>query len=470
MVADPFLDREQELSRMRERYEGSNAEFLVIYGRRRVGKSELIDQFLQNTEGIRLLAREEAKTLQLRRFSSQLARYFDDDLLRTTPFSDWDGFFEYLYTKSDQRCVIAIDEFPYLVKEDPSLPSVLQACWDLKLKNSSIYLIISGSSVSMMESMVMAYKSPLYGRRTGQYLLRPLRFTDIYHYIGDIRKAVEYYAVFGGTPTYILSADISGDIAVNIQEKILNKDSVLFRDVEFVLRTELQEPRYYFSILLAIANGNHRTGLIVNETGLSKGIVSKYLSILRELDLVQKEVPVTESDKSRKSLYFLSDNLFTFWFRFVYPSVELLERGMNKVVLDHSIMPHFNAYVGKRFENMILTLFWDLNGRGVLPLTFTKAGRWWHKGTEIDIIAISESEKKILYCECKWQDRVPGSKIIRELKEKAKKVPTAKKNYKEYYYVIARSFSTGTSQIRDPDVLLIDSEALDVMCKKVHET
>lgn len=442
-----FLNRERELASLQARYAGVTGEFLILYGRRRVGKSALIDRFLALSSGIRLLAREESKELQLRKFSHDLGEYFNDPLLKRVSFPDWDSFFEYLADHAEKRVVIAIDEFPYLVKEDPSLPSILQDHWDNRLKDTAIFLILSGSNISMVESMLMAYKSPLYGRRTGQILLGPLGFIEVLNYIGDFRKAVEFYSVFGGTPAYLISANISVGIYENIEEKILREDAYLFRDIEFVLRMELSEPRYYFSILLSIAKGNHRIGLIANDTGLAKNIVNKYLSVLIDLQLVRRMVPVTENYKSRKGLYFLADNLFDFWFRFVYPSAEHLERGESGRILDTSVKPAFNRYVGAHFEPVVQEVLTFINEGGLLPERFTKFGRWWHKEEQIDVVALNEVKKSILFCECKWQDRVDAPALLEAMKKKAPLVQWHNNERKEYFFIIARSFSKRTDGV-----------------------
>lgn len=447
-----FLNRERELSLLKERLDSGRAEFVVLYGRRRIGKSELIEQFIKSN-GIRLLAREEAKTLQLRIFGQKLGEFFNDDLLKKTEFTGWDGFFEYIYKKADKRIIIAIDEFPYLVKEDPSLPSILQDYWDNKLKKTKLFLILCGSSISMMESM-MGYKSPLYGRRTGQLLLRHLRFIHILNYIKDFKKAVEFYAVFGGTPAYIMETDPKKDIFANIETKILREDSFLYRDVEFVLRQELTEPRYYFSILLSISKGNHKIGLIANDTGLSISIVNKYLSILNDLQLVYRTVPVTESYKSRKGLYFIADNLFDFWFRFVYPDMENIEKGKGSEIAEN-MKPFFNQYVARHFETVVMEIFEILNERKQLPLQFGKIGRWWHKDKEIDIVALNEKKGETLFCECKWSDNVDAHEILEKLKEKAKFVVFARE--KEYYAVVAKSFK---KKIKEENVVLYDIKDL----------
>lgn len=195
-----FINRVVELAVLNERYARKGAEFIILYGRRRIGKSELIEHFLKSKPGIRFLAREESKHLQLKKISRDCAEFFQDAFLQRSPFSDWDSFFSYLTGKTKERLVIAIDEFPYLVKEDPSLPSIIQEYWDTRLKDSGIVLILSGSSISMMEEYTMQHSSPLYGRRTGQLLLHGFRFVDVLDYIGDFVMAVEYYSVFGGTP------------------------------------------------------------------------------------------------------------------------------------------------------------------------------------------------------------------------------------------------------------------------------
>ena len=305
----------------------------------------------------------------------------------------------------------------------------------------------------------MEHTSPLYGRRTGQILLQGLKFGDVLDYIGDFIRAVELYAVFGGTPAYTMAIDMDRDIFENISRKILSFDAVLSKDVEFVLRMELNEPRYYFSILLSIAKGNNRIGLIMNDTGLSKGIITKYLSTLIDLQLVVRRVPATETARSRKGLYFLSDNLFDFWFRFVHPAVERIERGEGAMVLQSSIQPRFSPYVGKHFESMAEDLLIEFNRNDLLPFRFETIGGWWDKGEEIDLVACSEPDRAILFCECKWQDAVNAGNILVQLKEKAVSVPWNREHRQEYYGIIARSFSVRCNN-REGNVLCFDAEDL----------
>ncbi len=459
MQGDVFLDRERELSLLKDRHRSDKAEFVVIYGRRRVGKTELIDQFIAaSNNGVRLLAREESKAYQLSRFAAKLGEFFHDEFLKKTPFAGWDGFFEYLSKKADERIIIAMDEFPYLIKEDRALPSIVQDYWDGKLRKTRIFLLLCGSSISMMESKVLGHRSPLYGRRTGQLLLRPLNFIDILDYLGEMKNAIESYSVFGGTPAYVMAIDPKKDVFSNLAEKILREDSFIYRDVEFVLRQELVEPRYYFSILLSIAGGNHRIGLIVNDAGLSKSIVNKYLSVLKDLQLVYHLIPVTESYGSKKGLWFLSDNLFDFWFRFVSPYIDDIEQGRSNLIIRDHIKPHFADYVERHFEDIVREYLVEMNAKSLLPCSFTKIGRWWHKEKEIDVVALNERTKEILFAECKWQDSVNAERVLHELTEKAGFVDWKKRGRKEHYAIFAKSFR---ERIEEEDVLLFDLENLE---------
>ncbi len=453
-----FIDRRRELNFLIERYGSNRAEFVIIYGRRRVGKTELIERFLSmdGVDGIRLLAREESKVLQLRRFKQTLSNYFNDRLLEGVEFKDWDAFFEYISEKSkNDRIVIAIDEFQYLVKEDRSLPSALQEHWDRTLKNTKIFLILCGSSVSMMEEL-LGYKSPIYGRRTGQILVRPFKFEDVFGYIGNMEKAIEFYSVFGGTPAYIVEVEIEKSVIENIKNKILREDSFIYRDVEFLLKEELEEPRYYFSILLSLSKGNNKIGLICNDTGLSKSIVNKYLSVLIDLHLVRRQIPVTESFKSKKGLYFITDNLFDFWFRFVYPNVEMIERGEVDLVEEKEIKSYLNQFIGRKFESVCEDMLWKSR-----VFEFTKIGRWWHRDKEIDIVAMNEKTKEILFAECKWQNKVNAKNLCKELVEKSRHVIWNNEERQEYFAIFARSFSKRLDEFEGRKVYCFDLEDME---------
>ena len=434
-----FIGRKKELEILTERFNSSKAEFLLIYGRRRIGKTELVNKFISTDHpGIILIGREESKKLQLDRYSRLLAEYFNDDLLRKQGLKDWDAFFEYIYQQAkEQRFILALDEFPYLVKDDKALPSILQDYWDTRLKDSGIYLIILGSSISMMERL-MSYKAPLYGRRTGQIKLNALPFADVAGYVGDMKRAVELYSVFGGTPAYITQTDPQHDVYWNIGRHILRFDSFIYRDIKFILLEELEEPRYYFSILESIASGNVTMGKIINYTGLARSLVGKYLNVLIDLGIIKREIPVTDSVRSKKGLYSFRDNAFAFWFRFIFPAEDMIDLGHGDVVLEN-IKNGMNPYLGRTFEDIAKEFLWLLNSGKAVPFTFSKLGSWWYKDKEIDIVTM-DTRSNIFFCEVKWKDLSAAESLvlIDRLKEKAGHVRWHNPDRTEYYGIIAR--------------------------------
>jgi len=446
-----FIDREMELKILEERFKSEKAEFLVIYGRRRIGKTELVKKIVAQHDGIILMGREESKKLQLQRFSRLLGEHFKDDFLKKQGFNNWDAFFEYVYGKSkNRRLIIALDEFPYLVKEERALPSILQDYWDNKLRNTKIFLIILGSSISMMERL-LGYKSPIYGRRTGQLKIQPFGFKDVARYIKNIERAVELYSVFGGTPAYITEVDFSKDIVKNIKDRFLRMDSFVYQDVRFVLMEELEEPRYYFSILEAIATGNVALGDIINYTGLERSLVGKYLNVLIDLDLIRREIPITASSKTKKGTYSFKDNIFSFWFGFVYPYEDLLSFGRSKEVLA-KISRDLNPYIGSKFEEIAKEFL-----RQIIGDKFSKIDRWWYKDEEIDLIALNEDLKEIVFFECKWStlNEKNAEKILADLERKAVLVRWHNARRKEYYGVIAKNIE-GKEKLREKSYLAFD--------------
>ena len=432
-----FVNRVEELSMLEERHGSGRAEFVVIYGRRRVGKTALIMKFLENKDGIYLLARETSDIENLKRFSQKIARYFNDSFLLKNPFRSWDAFFEYL-TNIDGRFIVAIDEFPYLVKSNASLPSILQEYWDTKLRDTELFLIICGSSVSMMDNL-LGYKSPIYGRRTAQLRLKPLGFFQIVDFFpgyswGDL---VKVYGVLGGNPAYLLEFDDKMGVEDNLM-RYFRMDSILYQDSLFILREELDDPRNYFAIIEAIARGKNTLGEIVNETGLNRGLVGKYLSVLRELDIVRREIPITESYKSRKGRYYINDFYLNFWFRFVYPNADLIESGHGDLLLD-VVMKDFNQYFGIVFEEIAKQYLIELNIRNLMPFRFSRIGRWWHRNEEIDLVALNEREKTALLVEVRWSTLTSKDvgKILSVLERKSEFMKL--RNYRMHFGVIAKN-------------------------------
>lgn len=411
MVEKTFKNRVKELDFLNELYQKDSAKLIILYGRRRVGKTELLKEFLKKHKGLYLLARQESETEQLKKLSSQIAEFYNDEVLRLNPFNNWDSLFVYLSEKP--RIPIIIDEFPYIVQASKKVTSILQDYWDSRFSKKNSFIVLCGSSIQMMEKL-LGEKSPIYGRRTEQMLLEPLKFRDSCLFFPEktaLKDKIYYHSILGGMPAYLLEFDFNKSLKENIIENILKKNKFLYQDVLFTLREELREPRNYFSILYSIAKGNTKISQIVNDTGLEKSFATKYLSILIDLQLVERRIPITEKSplKSRKGIYLLKDNFFKFWFKFVFENQEYIEQEKQEKLYDEKILPEINSFVGRIFEDVALS---EISKNNQYKDYFF--GRWWDNENEADIVGIDKKNKKILIGEVKFKNL--SSQEINEIK------------------------------------------------------
>ncbi len=435
-----FFNRNKELKFLEKKYREKGAHFIVIYGKRRVGKTELVKQFFRNKPHIYFLADKTSSYDQLKQISEKIAIFYKDNFLKERGFGNWLQVFEYLSRKKG-RTVFVIDEFPYLVEADSAIPSLFQKGWDEYLKDTSVFLLLLGSSISMMESEVLSYKSPLYGRRTGQFLIEPLRFKDLSLFFPDkdFEERLKIYATLGGTPMYLLQFDRKNNIFDNIRNKILSKGEILYEEPEFILKEELREPRNYFAILKAIASGKTKLGEIINETGFQKNILSKYLSVIGSLGIIKREVPVTEvnPEKSKRGIYKIEDSFFRFWFKFVFPSRGYIEEGAIDTVLNR-IKKGFTLYLGEIYEKIAREILWELSINGEIPLRLSRIGRWWKKDEEIDLVGIDDETNEIIFGEIKWKNKPLGINILENLRAKSKLVELSGKSVKQYFVLFSK--------------------------------
>lgn len=434
-----FINRERELQFLEERYLSNQAEFIIIYGKRRVGKTELIKQFIKKKPAIYFLADKRNLSEQLKELGKIIGGYFEDTILERRGFSSFLEIFEYLRKKIKNRLVFVVDEYPYLVEVDKAITSIFQKGWDKYLKDTKIFFIICGSSVSMMEEETLIYKSPLYGRRTGQILLKPLSFYESWKFFPktNLGKFLEIFTITGGIPSYLLQINPGFTIEENIKTKIFPNTEFLHNEVEFILKEELREPKNYLAILKAISWGKRKFGEIANETGLEKNVLTKYLDILKKLQLIEKDIPVTEKNpaKSRKGLYGISDNFFRFWFRYVYPYKSDLEIERYSEVL-RKLKENFKILEAITYEKVSHEIIWRLRDK-IFP--FERIGKWWDREKEIDIVGLNQQTKEIIFGEVKWSGKPIGVDVYKKLKEKSEFVNWMKKNRKEYYILFSKS-------------------------------
>ena len=457
-----FINRTRELKALEGFWAEKKSQLLILYGRRRVGKTELVKHFIHKKNGLYFLADKRTESEQLKELSSIVANHFNDELLELRPFASWLEFFIYLSKNKQKRLVLAIDEYPYLVESNTATSSVFQKGWDEYLKHANVLLILLGSSVSVMESETLIHKSPLYGRRSGQLLLNSFSFKESAKFYSHLsfKGFMDIYSIAGGVPLYLLEFSPDKDLKINIQEKIFTKTAFLHNEIEFLLKEELREPKNYFAVLRALSLGKTKFGEIINETGLEKNILTKYLGTLEKLGFIRRELPVTERniDKSRKGLYVIVDNFARFWFKYCYPNRSLLELGSYPRV-HKQIHDHWAIFCSKTYEDVCQELLVDLQAK---IFDFEKIGRWWDKDNEIDIVAFSDSENKILFAEVKYSLKPVGINILEDLIEKAKRVIWNNDKRQEYYLLASLSGFTPAliKEAKSRGVFLIEQDKL----------
>lgn len=460
-----FVNREYELDFLNEKWKRRGAELIVIYGKRRVGKTELAVQFAKGKPHIYFLCEKISGAHQLTKFTEAAASFFKDEFLPEEGFKDWETALKYI-AKKNQKIALILDEFPYLIETDPAIPSTFQKAWDLYLKSSPVCLILLGSSISMMERTTLHYKAPLYGRRTGQLLVQPFQFKELWKLLPktSFEDRLTVYSMVGGTPLYLNK--FRGRDAMEVMKSgILRKGEPLYEEVEFLLREELKEPRNYFVILEALSLGKHKLSELINETGLDKGVVSRYLAILESLGITRKEIPVTEKipEKSRKGIYRIEDNFFNFWFRFVFRNRSLLEENkINEVA--QKIEQELLELLAKNYERIAKDILAEHVLAKRIPVQFEAYGRWWDRNEEIDLVALNQHTHEILFGEVKWSNKPVGTNIYEGLKAKAAKVEWRKKKKvrKEYFALFGKSGFTPDmiKKAKDEKVILFQGDRI----------
>jgi hypothetical protein len=420
-----FVGREYELRTLNKLYAEERFHFVVMYGRRRVGKTTLLMEFCKDKPSIFFVAEEYNDKIALESFSDKILSYFGLSGL-VSRFESWEKAFLFLAKQArDKRLVVVIDEFPYIVNSNKSIPSILQNLIDHYLKDTKLFLIVCGSSMSFIEKEVLSYKSPLYGRRTAQLIVEPFNFFDARKFFPDydFENQVAAYGVLGGIPQYLANFDGSKGVYENIKTKILDKASYLYEEPKLLLRQEVREPALYNSIIEAIAGGSSKLNEISTKVGVETDKCSKYISTLIDLKIVEKIIPVDLRERSRKSIYKIKDNFFRFWYRFVFSNKALIEQGLIDEVLENKIKPFMNEFIGEVYEEICMDYLKILNKNKKLPFIFEKIGKWWgnnpykKREEEIDIVALKKNSA--IFGECNWQNRKVDITVLNDLIEKS---------------------------------------------------
>ena len=431
-----FTDRKKELIFLENVYSQPKFKLAVIYGRRRVGKTELIKKFMSDKKGCYILFTNENMKENINFLKEGFASLLGKSYFRDLAVDNIYDLFKHLRNEINikEKHVIALDEFPFILEINKGLLSTFQKIIDETLKDTNIMLIISGSSLSMMENDVLGYRSPLYGRNLNVWKLLPFEFSTLLKIFDNILVTSETYFVFGNIPYYLSFYDEKLSLLNNIKKNILTKGMNLYDEPLILLRQEFRESRTYKLLLKYISLGYKSVGKLCSVSGMDKSNISKYLDTLQETGFIEHVLPL---GKKRGGVYEIVDPFIDFWFRFVETNRADLEIGnINKVV--EIFEKEKNAFFGHHFEFLIKKLLETKVFKEFEE--FNLVYKWWHKDKEIDIVALNEKKKEILFAECKWQDNVNAEKILQELKEKSEFVDWNKNKRKESYVVFAKSF------------------------------
>lgn len=435
-----FVNRQEELCFLEKEYKREESSLVILYGRRRVGKTALAAEFIRNRRAVYFLATEENETQNRIAFKNIVAEQIGGHLLRNTDSSSWNLIFQaWLDAASEEKKLMVIDEFQYLGKASPAFPSVFQKIWDTMLKDRNVMVILCGSLISMMESQTLAYSSPLYGRRTGQIRLQQIPFRHYHEFFPNKKgkELVAYYAITGGVPKYIELFHDFSDIYAAIENNVLSKSSFLYDEPNFLLQREVDEVGSYFSIIKTIAAGNQKLSKISTVLELKQTVILKYLKTLINLDILEREVPVTEEnpETSKKGLYKIKDNFMMFWFKFIFPNLSYIESGHGELAMKKIRANLVDAHIAYVYEDICIEKMWDLNAEGAWGFHFEKAGRWWNGDTEIDIVAIDRTGGNIIFGECKYWENKVGVDILERLEQKSGQVEW-KRDTRNNYFVL----------------------------------
>lgn len=432
-----FVNRINELNALEEEYKKKFSSFSVIYGRRRVGKTALISEFIKDKSHIYLYITLSELNSQLEAFANEIKKFIPNSLAKHLKFDTFEEALEFLATlELDEKLVLVIDEYQYLAQKDRAFSSKLQKLWDTKFQHLNIYLILCGSVLSMMHSEVLNYNAPLYGRRTSQFHIKPIKFKHIKEFLPSLNKLeqMQVFSSFGTIPKYLNEYDESLTFIQNIEKKILNKNSYLYSEGNFLLKDEINDAVTYFSILKSISNGNRKIGSIASSLEVNSSYLSKYMLKLIELDFVKKEIPITEKNplKSKFGKYKIKDKFLDFWFFYVYKNYNYLEIEQTKDVLDEIELNFNDKFVSFAFEDFVIEDILE-NPKKYLDFIPKKVGSWWNNKEEIDIVAFDD--KNIAFIECKWQNSVNKEHIKHKLIEKSKNLID---NRKLSYLVVSK--------------------------------
>lgn len=460
-----FIGRKRELELLEDCFASDHAELVVLYGRRRVGKTELLRRFCEGKQYVFAAAKEAPARNQLAAFSQLVfvagapaGKYIDS-------YQSWeDALRDVAELPHAGKKLLVIDEFPYLVRSDSSLPSVIQNLWDAELKDQDVMIVLCGSSMSFMEKEVLSEKNPLYGRASAVVKLNPLSYLEAAEFFPEYSfedKALAY-CILGGIPHYLLQFDSGKPIEDNVKHAVLRRGCALYSEVEFLMRQEFRETAVYNSIVQAVALGATQLNEIAQKAMIDAQKASVYIKNLIEVGILEREFSagagLQERAKGHRGLYRVCDNFFRFWYAYVFTNLSMLEMSDVDGVWEHDIAPTLNDFCAAPFENMCRSWMLKTNVAGELPIRAAEVGRWWSASGEIDVLALDKGNKRALAGECKFKNSSVDVKTFESLRGKAALLKT---DVERFYLFSKSGFSDRlAARATEDDLELVDMEKL----------
>lgn len=460
-----FYCREEELRRMNSRYQKGRFECIVIYGRRRVGKTALINEFCKGKPVVYFSALNASSQENLEALSKAIYTCQNPDSVNAPTYQNYaDALDAVTAMAAGDRLVFVIDEYPYLAKAEKSISSRLQHIIDHQWQDSRLYLILCGSSMSFMEYQVLGYESPLYGRRTAQFKIQALTYREITVFHPELETVDQalLYGVTGGIPHYINKLDVEKNLDEALLENLFNTSGYLFEEPENLLKQELREPAIYNSVISAIADGASRSNEISTKVGLESGVCVKYLKVLLELGILKKETPIAEKT-GRKTVYVIDDTFFRFWYRFVPRNMSAISAGRMRLVYEQAVKRFYPDYMGLVFEKMCREYL--LRYAEKLPILLSGVGQWWgtdpktRKEVQIDIVGTPVEGNEYLIGSCKYRNEKIGTEELELLRRYA---AVFRGDAGFHYYIFSKSGFTSalTEAEKRGEVTLLTLEDL----------
>jgi AAA+ ATPase superfamily predicted ATPase len=437
-----FIGRTEELNFLQSEYEKTGGRLVMLYGRRRVGKTETLREFCRDKPHVFYSCKECNDGEQFKDFSACMLRNNMPAVEYAVNFVNWEQAFKYITNlpSAGKKKLLIIDEFSSMVYDNRVIPSILQNLWDSTLKNENIMLVLCGSAMNFIENGILAEKNPLFGRATGILKMKSMDFYEAIQFFPnyDPAEKITAYAVLGGIPHYLKQFDGSAALKENIKQNLLRRGSVLYNEIEFLMKQELRETGIYNMILEAVALGNTKLNDIHQKTQIEKTKLNVYLKNLIELGIAFREFPVLETTKGKaniqRGIYALSDNYFRFWYYFIFPNMSEAEYGDTDRIFEHIVEPRLDLFCSKVFEDICVSYLRKENRAGRLPFFFSKIGRQWKAGFEIDILAHDFEMKEFLFGECKYKNNAFTQAEIYHAEEKFKSINTS-----GYFYFFSKS-------------------------------